>query len=271
VRAQSAVKKVLKSIISSHQPLLFFFISIQFQTLFTQPPSHCKINIKMSGPYDSYGGQQPYGSQYPAQGYNQQSQYPSQGYNQQPQYGQPQQYPTYDQHSNFGPPRRADSFGPPVTGGFIDGQQGVAYGQYDASNPQGHAGYYGQQQPQQYGSNDAYAQNQAYQSGMSQQSAHTYGQPDAANHEFSRQSTDPNAPNYDPNAPPMTETDRGLLGAVGGGLAGHFAGKKAGNHGLLGTIGGAILGSMTEDYAKKQKKKHHHHSSQSSWGGSGRY
>jgi hypothetical protein len=221
----------------------------------------------MSGPYDSYGGQQPYGSQYPAQGYNQQSQYPPQGYSQQPQYGQPQQYPTYDQNSNFGPPRRADSFGPPQAGGFVHGQQGVAFGQYDASNPQGHSGYYGQQQhqqygqqqPQQYGSNDAYAQNQAYQSGMSTQ-------PEAANHEFSSQSSDPNAPNYDPNAPPMTETDRGLLGAIGGGVAGHYGGKKAG-HGFLGTIGGAILGSMTEDYAKKQKKKHHHKSSQSSWGG----
>jgi hypothetical protein len=224
----------------------------------------------MSGPYDSYGGQQGYGSQYPAQGYNQQSQYPSQGYNQQPQYGQPQQYPTYDQNSSFGPPRRADSFGPPVAGGFIDGQQGVAYGQYDASNPQGHQNYYGQQQPQQYGqqqpqqygSNDAYAQNQAYQSGMGTQSQ-------GADHEFARQSTDANAPNYDPNAPPMTETDRGLLGAIGGGVAGHFGGKKVG-HGFLGTIGGAIIGSMTEDYAKKQKKKHHH-SGQSSWGGGGRY
>jgi hypothetical protein len=50
---------------------------------------------------------------------------------------------------------------------------------------------------------------------------------------------------------------------IGDGLAGHFADKKAGNHGFLGTIGGAILGPMTEDYAKKQQKKHHHHSSQS--------
>jgi len=67
----------------------------------------------------------------------------------------------------------------------------------------------------------------------------------------------------------MTETDRGFLGAVGGGLGGHFIGKKAG-HGFLGTVGGAILGSLTEDYAKEKKKKHHHHShhgSQSSWGG----
>lgn len=221
----------------------------------------------MSGPYDSYG-QQPYGSQYPAQGYNQQqSQYPSQGYSQQPQYGQ--QYPQYDQNQTFAPPRRADSFGPPQAGGFQHGQQGVAYGQYNASNPQGHAGYYGQQAPSQtsYGSSNAYAQNQAYQNSMSQETpAYGQSQPDVANHEFARQSSDPNAPNYDANAPPMTESDRGLLGALGGGVGGHFLGKKAG-HGFLGTIGGAILGSMAEDFAK-DKKKHHHHSNQSSWGGS---
>lgn len=221
----------------------------------------------MSGPYDSYN-QQPYGSQYPAQGYNhQQSQYPPQGYNQQPQYGQ--QYPSYDQNQNFGPPRRADSFGPPQAGGFQHGQQGVPYGQYDASNPQGHSAYYGQQAPAQYASNDAYAQNQAYQNSMSQQTS-VYGQsqPDAANHDFARQSSDPQAPNYDPSAPPMPESDRGLLGAIGGGVGGHFMGKKAG-HGFLGTVGGAILGSLTEDFAKDKKKHHHHHhhSSHSSWGG----
>jgi hypothetical protein len=219
----------------------------------------------MSGPYDTYG-QQPYGSQYPAQGYNQQSQYPPQGYSQQPQYGQPQ----YDQNQVFAPPRRADSFGPPQAGGFQHGQQGVAYGQYDASNPQGHSGYYGQQVPSQpsYGGNDAYAQNQAYQNRVSQETS-AYGQtkPDVASHEFARQSSDPNAPNFDPNAPPMTESDRGLLGAIGGGVGGHFLGKKAG-HGFLGTVGGAILGSITEDYAKDKKKHHHkHHSNQSSWGG----
>jgi len=220
----------------------------------------------MSGPYDSYG-QQPYGSQYPAQGYNQQSQYPPQGYNQQPQYGQPQQYPTYDQNQNFGPPRRADSFGPPSAGGFQHGQEGVAYGQYGASNPQGHSGYYGQTQPQQYGSNDAYAQNQAYQAGVGQD-APVYGQtqPDAANHEFARQSSDVNAPNYDPSAPPMGESDRGLLGALGGGATGAWAGRKAG-HGFLGLVGGAIAGSLAEDYAKKEKRKHHRHGNQSSWGG----
>lgn len=211
----------------------------------------------MSGPYDY--SQQSY-SQYPAQGFqNQQSQYPQQGYSQQSQYNQ---HPSYDQNQNFGPPRRADSFGPPQAGGFQHGVQGHSYGQYDASNPQGHAAY--------YGSSDAYVQNQAYQNSMSQQNFnYSQSQPDISNHEFAKQSSDPQAPNYDASAPPMTETDRGFLGSVGGGIAGRYLGKKSG-HGFLGTVGGAILGSLTEDYAKEKKKKHHHHShhgSQSSWGG----
>lgn len=46
---------------------------------------------------------------------------------------------------------------------------------------------------------------------------------------------------------------------MAGGAAGAFGGHKAG-HGVLGALGGAILGSLTEDYAKKnkhhQKNKH---------------
>ncbi|KIW21476.1 hypothetical protein PV08_02056 [Exophiala spinifera] len=220
----------------------------------------------MSGPYDNYSG---YGqqSQYPQQGYGggypPQQGYEQGGYGQQQQQSYPQQgysqYPQQDQ--NFGPPRRQDSFGPPQQGGFQHGQAGGQYGAYDASNPQGHAGYYGQPQGGQgYGSNDAYAQNQAYQQQMGQGGQ----QPDVSQHQFSPQSSDPNAPNYDANAPPMNETDRGLLGAVGGGFGGHFLGKKAG-HGFLGTVGGAIMGSIAEDFLKDKKK---HHSSQSSWGGS---
>ncbi|KIW87969.1 uncharacterized protein Z519_11554 [Cladophialophora bantiana CBS 173.52] len=227
----------------------------------------------MSGPYDSYGGGQGYGSQYPQQGYGGSQGYPpQQGYGQQypPQQGY-QQYPPQDQ--GFGPPRRQDSFGPPQAGGFQHGQAGYQYGAYDASNPQGHAGYYGNPAPQQYGSNDAYAQNQAYQAQMAQQGGQqqqghgTSLPPEVANHQFAPQSTDPNAPNYDPNAPPMTESDRGLLGAIGGGFGGHFLGKQAG-HGFLGTIGGALLGSVAEDFLK-DKKKQHHSSGNSSWGGSG--
>ncbi|KAI9870926.1 MAG: hypothetical protein M1823_008598, partial [Watsoniomyces obsoletus] len=44
------------------------------------------------------------------------------------------------------------------------------------------------------------------------------GQPGQQYPQTAPQSTDPSAPNYDPNAPPMTESDRGLLGAIGGGF-----------------------------------------------------
>ena len=71
--------------------------------------------------------------------------------------------------------------------------------------------------------------------------------------------------NNGPN-PQGPEGDRGLLGAAAGGAAGAFGGHKVG-HGFLGTIGGAILGSLTEDYAKKGKKnKHGKHNKQSSHG-----
>lgn len=226
----------------------------------------------MSGPYDSYGSQYPLqqGGYPPQQGYN--------NYQQPQQYQQQQPYPPYDQQQhNFAPPRRADSFGPPQAGGFQHGQAGGQFGTYDASNPQGHTGYYGQPQqyppqPQHYGGggNDAYAEAQAYQANMGQ-NTQQWNQA-VEGHEFAKQSSDPNAPNYDPNAPPMSEGERGLLGAIGGGVGGHFLGKKA-NHGLLGTLGGAILGSLSEDMLKKQKGKHgkhshgSHHGSQSSWGG----
>lgn len=100
---------------------------------------------------------------------------------------------------------------------------------------------------------------------MSSGGAPTGAQPDLANHQFSKQSSDPNAPNYDPNAPPMTEQDRGLLGAMGGAFAGHHFGKKQ-DHGFLGTVGGAILGSFAEDFMKK-KKNGGGSSGGSSWGG----
>jgi uncharacterized protein YcfJ len=47
-----------------------------------------------------------------------------------------------------------------------------------------------------------------------------------------------------------------LLGAIGGGIAGHYGGKKVG-HGLIGTLAGAFLGSKAED-AIKDKKKYSH-------------
>lgn len=225
----------------------------------------------------NYGNQGGYGQQY--------GQYQQQG-GYQNTYNDPNAYPqapVYGQQQGgygaqeFGPPRRQDSYGPPQTGGFQHGVQGQTYGQYDASNPQGHAGYYGehqqpqyqqqqhQQQPQQqqqYGQGDAFAANQAYQQQMG---SGTPSQPDASQHKFAPQSSDPNAPNYDPNAPAMTEQDRGLLGAIGGGFAGHHFGGKQG-HGILGTVGGALLGSFAEDFLKK--KKSDHSSGNSSWGGS---
>jgi hypothetical protein len=128
----------------------------------------------------------------------------------------------------------------------------------------------------QHGYNDAYAQNQAYQASMAS-GQHQQPPPYDPNaphqsqqHQVAPQSSDPNAPNYDPNAPPMSEGERGLFGAIGGGVGGHLLGKKAG-HGFLGTVGGGILGSLAEDFLKDKNKKHHHshHSSHgSSWGGS---
>lgn len=118
-------------------------------------------------------------------------------------------------------------------------------------------------QPQQYPQQPQYGQD------APQQIYDANGQP----HQFPPQSSDKNAPNYDPNAPPMSEGERGLLGSIGGGVAGHYLGKNTG-HGFLGTIGGAILGNLMEDKVKKGKHgKHHgssHHGSShggSSWGG----
>merc|ERR1712230_333736 len=64
---------------------------------------------------------------------------------------------------------------------------------------------------------------------------------------------------YNSNSQPAPgqEADRGMMGAVAGGAAGAFGGHKAG-HGFLGSIGGAIIGSLAEDYAKKNKKNKHH-------------
>jgi hypothetical protein len=64
-----------------------------------------------------------------------------------------------------------------------------------------------------------------------------------------------------PTPLPGQEADRGMMGAMAGGAAGAFGGHKAG-HGFLGSIGGAIIGSLAEDYAKKNEKnknKPHHH------------
>lgn len=98
----------------------------------------------MSDPYNQYPPQ--YNSSaptYPPQGqqYDQSQGYGQQGYAQQG-YPSPAPTPQYgDAPSGYGPPQRVDSYGPPQQGGFQHGQQGGQYGAYDASNPQGHAGY----------------------------------------------------------------------------------------------------------------------------------
>lgn len=65
------------------------------------------------------------------------------------------------------------------------------------------------------------------------------------------------------------------MGAIGGGLAGRYAGKQMGGHSFLGMIGGAIAGSKLEDAAKEkwggggsQGGGHHHHHHGSQGGGS---
>jgi hypothetical protein len=47
------------------------------------------------------------------------------------------------------------------------------------------------------------------------------------------------------------------MGALAGGVAGHYGGNKMGGHGIIGTIAGAVLGSKLED-----KHKAHKHSGQ---------
>ncbi|KAK5290128.1 hypothetical protein LTR99_011165 [Exophiala xenobiotica] len=57
-------------------------------------------------------------------------------------------------------------------------------------------------------------------------------------------------PQYD--GAPGAEGEKGLLGAFGGGIGGHLIGKQT-CHGFIGTVGGAIMGSLTEDWAKRKK------------------
>lgn len=45
------------------------------------------------------------------------------------------------------------------------------------------------------------------------------------------------------------------MGALAGGVAGHFGGNKMGGHGIIGAIAGAVLGSKAEDKLKNKKHK----------------
>jgi len=56
----------------------------------------------------------------------------------------------------------------------------------------------------------------------------------------------------DPNNP--QEGERGFLGAVAGGVGGHWFGKSHG-HGFLGTLAGAFLGSKAEDKFKQSGRR----------------
>lgn len=95
---------------------------------------------------------------------------------------------------------------------------------------------------------------------QSQYQTQPYYYNDATNPQDQYAYQQPNYPEPNPNtsyynsAPNAggAEADRGLMGAVAGGAAGAWGGHKAG-HGVLGALGGAILGSLTEDYAKKNK------------------
>lgn len=57
------------------------------------------------------------------------------------------------------------------------------------------------------------------------------------------------------------------MGAVAGGLGGHYLGGKAG-HGILGTLAGAFMGSKLED---KYKEGHHNQHGQGGNYGQGRW
>ena len=71
------------------------------------------------------------------------------------------------------------------------------------------------------------------------------GQGADPNQQYAGNPTDPN------NA---QEGDRGMMGAIGGGVAGYAGGSKLGGHGILGAIAGAIAGSKLEDAAKDHHK-----------------
>jgi len=58
----------------------------------------------------------------------------------------------------------------------------------------------------------------------------------------------------DPNN--AAEGERGILGAMAGGAAGYYGGKKLGGHNILGALAGAWAGHKLEDKAKYGKGGH---------------
>ncbi|KAF2396855.1 hypothetical protein EJ06DRAFT_524347 [Trichodelitschia bisporula] len=204
----------------------------------------------MSDPYNQYphhsANYHPQGGYPPAPSYGQPDQSYQQGQYGQGQYGQQQyspapsgspygapptpqygQAPSYGQQSSYGTPSydgQQSGYGPPAAGGFQHGQQP-----------------YGQQGQGQYGAPAQYGQGYP-----ASDPSHQYPQQGA--YHQAPYPADPNnpsqAPQYgstDPNH--QAEGDRGLMGALAGGVAGHMGGKKYG-HGLIGTLAGAVAGNL---------------------------
>ncbi|EXJ89708.1 hypothetical protein A1O3_02775 [Capronia epimyces CBS 606.96] len=156
------------------------------------------------------------------------------------------------------------------------------YDQYSTNSQGPHHQYPAYDQPSYYPSEgyapqsyqqQGYQQQQYYPDTRSPQEQYSYT-PQAGNADYYRgNGSGAGIQSHSQQQGPVTgsESDRGLLGAVGGGAAGAWGGHKAG-HGVLGALGGAILGSLAEDYAKKHSKKNQHtskppkHQTNSSYG-----
>jgi hypothetical protein len=201
----------------------------------------------MSDPYNQYNQypQNQYSSPAPGQGYA-----PPQGGYHDPNAHPPhqQQYPPqqagYPPQQGYQDPyaQQQASYGPPAQGGFQHGQTPTP-APYQDANARGQNDY------QQYPS--APPANQFPQQGPYHHDQAPY---------------DPNNPNPYGQAPPaggygatdpnaQAEGDRGLMGALAGGVAGHYGGNKMGGHGILGAIAGAVAGSKLEDQFKSNKHK----------------
>ncbi|GAB7337447.1 hypothetical protein MBLNU457_g2786t1 [Dothideomycetes sp. NU457] len=63
---------------------------------------------------------------------------------------------------------------------------------------------------------------------------------------------------YGTSGQPVTESDRGVMGALTKAAVGGYGGHQV-NHGIIGAVGGAVAGSMLEDHMKDKKKKKKKH------------
>lgn len=161
--------------------------------------------------------------------------------------------------------------GYPQQGGYEQGypQQGgyqQGYQQQGGYQQQPQGGDYYNQQPQQ-GYQQQGGANDYYQSQQPQQHQQQYGEDANRGYVSSllhlipleQRLTDHSYYNQEQHAQQQgapgeaQEGERGLMGALAGGVAGGYGGHKV-NHGFLGTIGGAIMGSLAEDAVKKHRK-----------------